>query len=94
MQENEPNRLKASLKFCCTQGNRNHSLYPLHPGEQLHIGQKLTASLKTQQSEGLSGDQMQPVQPISNFSASLKTPHLEGPTGGLLQSGPQAYQET
>lgn len=42
MQGNWPNRLKASLEFCCTQIN------------------SLTALLKAQQSEGLTGDLLQP----------------------------------
>jgi hypothetical protein len=50
----------------------------------------LTAPLKTQQSEGLSGNLLQPGQHISSFSAPVTSPHLEV----LIQPGPQAYRET
>jgi hypothetical protein len=43
---------------------------------------------------GLPGDLLQPGQQISIFSASVKSPQLEGPTGGLLQPRLLAYQET
>ena len=58
------------------------------------LDNSLTAPLKTQQSEGLPGDLLQPGQQISSFSAPVKSPQLEGPTGSLLQPGLQAYQET
>ena len=63
----------------------------MHP-EQLD--NSLTAPLKTQQSEGLPGDLLQPGQQISSFSAPVKSPQLEGPTASLIQPGLQAYRET
>jgi hypothetical protein len=39
----------------------------------------LIATINTQQSEGLSGDLLEPGQHISIFSALLETPHFEDP---------------
>lgn len=58
------------------------------------LNSSLTAPLKTQQSEGLPGDLLQPGQQISSFSAPMKSPQLEDPTGGLLQRRLKAYWET
>jgi hypothetical protein len=51
------------------------------------------APWKIQQSEGLPGELLQPVQQISRLSAPVKSPQLEGPTSGLIQPGPQVYQK-
>jgi hypothetical protein len=66
------------------------------PGKQLHARQQLDSSFEdpTVWRPSLPGDLLQSRQQISSYSASLKSPQLEGPTGDLLQSGPQAFQET
>ena len=64
--------------------------------DQLHSGQldnSLTAPLKTQQSEGLPGD-LQQEKKVSSLCASVKSHHLEGSTGGLIQLRLQAYLKT
>ena len=53
----------------------------------------LTTPQKTQQSEGLPGD-LQQEKKVSSLCASVKSHHLEGSTGGLIQLRLQAYLKT
>lgn len=79
---NRPNSLKAFLDYCYTQDNRLHS--PEVSLENSYTqGNNLTVSLKTQQSEGLQEDLLQPRQQIRSISAPLKTPKPESLLAGL-----------